>query len=130
MTKEERDEQIAELYVSGRPASELARIYALSEASIRSILAAKKAKASQRQKGGGSTPRKVTLGRTHERLGEILAFSRAIEMKHTRKEASERLGWTVHKVASVETGRYNVTLTDILDLTGYTKKPVADLLPT
>ncbi|HIH2748238.1 TPA: hypothetical protein ACYLN4_004004 [Burkholderia lata] len=132
MTKEERDQQIADLYVDGKSASALARDFALSVPSIRAIIAAKGVKASQRKKVENAEhpgqPVRRTLGRTHERLGETLAFSRAIELKHTRKEASERLGWTVHKVAAVETGRYEVTLTDLMDLSGYTKKHVGELI--
>lgn len=125
MCKEERDAQIAALYLSGVSAPDLARKFALSESSIRLIVKEKGVKAGPRTKTERGTRR--ALSNVHERLGEQLVLCRSIEMKHTRKEAAERLGWTVHKVAAIEAGTYDVTLTDLVDLASYTKKTMTEL---
>jgi DNA-binding XRE family transcriptional regulator len=131
MCKEERDQQIADLYASGVPASQLARDFSLSVPSIRSIVRAKGVTAGSRKKqetpDQPKQPRK-SLSRVHDKLGEILATYRALELKQTRREAAERLGWTSHKVIAVEHGRHDVTLTDLMDLAAYMKKPIHELL--
>jgi transposase len=126
MSKEERDQQIADLYLSGITASALSRSFALSIASIRLIVKSKGVKAGSRIKTEKGAKR--ALSRPHERLGEQLVLHRSIELKHTRTEAAERLGWTVHKVAAVEDGRYDITLNDLVDLTTYTSKKLQELV--
>jgi hypothetical protein len=132
MCKEERDQQIADLYASGVPASKLARDFSLSVPSIRAIVRAKGVTAANRKKpetpdDQPKQPRK-SLSRVHEKLGELLATHRVLELKQTRRECAERLGWTAHKVLAVEHGRYDVTLMDLMDLVQYTKKPLNELV--
>lgn len=131
MSKEERDQQIADLYLAGRSASELARAFALSIPTIRAILAARGAKrpdAGQVEKEQRTRPPRKSLTPTHEKLGERLSSHRALMLKQTRREASERLGWSVHKVAAVEDGKFDLTLNDLMDLTNYTKTPINELV--
>jgi DNA-binding XRE family transcriptional regulator len=127
MDKADRDRQIADLYSSGETASALARSFSLSEATIRLIIREQGVKAGSRLRTEKFL--RPSLGRPHERLGEQLVLCRSIEMRHTRQEASARLGWTVHKVAAVEGGRYDVTLTDLMDICTYTHKTLSELFP-
>jgi hypothetical protein len=134
MCKTERDQEIARLYASGRSAPALARDFSLSLATIRHVVKMQGARRDRPKKvESAEKPKRTkairqTLGRTHERLGEALASFRALEQKQTRREAAERLGWTTHKVSAVENGYVDVTLTDLLDLMSYMKRPIQDLI--
>lgn len=127
MCKAERDQQIASLYTSGHSAPSLARDFSLSVASIRAIVAAAGAK---RETNGENAKKKLrrSVSRVHERLGEKLAAYRYLELDQTRSEAAERLGWTVHKVAAIEGGHYDATLSDLMDLVGYMRRPIEELI--
>jgi len=131
MTKDERDQQIVQSYLDGLSAPAVARSFQISEALVRKILAAKGVKASDRQSTApkDSTMSK-TFSRTHEKLGERLAFCRSMEIKQSRHEAALKIGWTVHKLAAIEKGVFNVTLIDLQDISTYTKKSIADLIQT
>lgn len=135
MCKTERDQQIARLYTSGRAAPALAREFALSVPTIRAIIKEQGVRRAPRATQEGTEVKKrrtpmvrETLSRAHERLGEALGAFRALEMKQTRREAAERLGWTAHKVSAIEAGHTEVSLTDLLDLMGYMKRPIQDLV--
>jgi transposase len=136
MCKTERDQEIARLYTSGRSAPALARSFSLSVPTIRAIVKEQGARREPRAKQEGAEEKKKrqppkvreTLSRAHERLGEALGAFRALEMKQTRREAAERLGWTAHKVSAIEAGHTEVSLTDLLDLMGYMKRPIQDLI--
>jgi len=130
MTKDERDQQVADGYLMGSSAPALARSFQISEPLVRKILAARGIKASDREKFNGPKERKMksTISRTHEKLGERLAFTRSMEIRQTRQEAAARIGWTTHKLAAIEKGVFDVTLTDLLDISTYTKKPIAELV--
>lgn len=129
MTKDERDQQVVQSYLDGQSAPTVARSFQISEPLVRKILRAKGVKASDRSK---SAPKDLnmnrTLSRTHEKLGENLAFTRSMEIKQTRQEAALKIGWTVHKLAAIEKGVFNVTLLDLLDIATYTNKTLVDLV--
>jgi hypothetical protein len=136
MCKSERDQEIARLYTSGRPAPALARDFSLSVPTIRAIVKEQGAKRAPREKLEGAEKKKrsrtpavrASLSRAHERLGESLASFRALEMRQTRREAADRLGWTAHKISAIEAGHTEVTLTDLMDLMSYMKRPIQDLV--
>jgi DNA-binding XRE family transcriptional regulator len=131
MCKAERDQQIADLYTSGHSASSLARNFALSIPSIRSIVKATGAKRMPKDKENAAVKTKRlrrSLGQTQERLGELVASVRMLELKQGRTEAAERLGWTTHKIAAIENGHIDATVTDLLDLMRYTGKPIQELI--
>lgn len=131
MCKSERDQQIAGLYTSGRSAPSLARDFALSVPTIRAIVAAagvKRERKSEETPAAKTKKLRRSLSRVHERLGEALASYRALELKQTRREAAERLGWTAHKVAAIEGGHYDATLSDLMDLIAYMKRPIEELI--
>lgn len=131
MTKDERDQQVCEGYLEGQSAPALARSFQISEALVRKILAARGVKASDRTSTvSPDMSMSKTFSRTHEKLGERLAFCRSMELKQSRQDAATKIGWTTHKLAAVEKGVFNVTLNDLLDIASYTNKGIAELLQT
>ncbi|AJD82960.1 hypothetical protein PJWF_00066 [Achromobacter phage JWF] len=128
MTKDERDQQVVQSYLDGQSGPAVARSFQISEALVRKILAAKGVKATHRSSTASSDNMNKTLSRTHEKLGERLAFSRSMEIRQTRQEAALKIGWTTHKLAAIEKGVFNVTLNDLLDISTYTNKGIAELV--
>jgi DNA-binding XRE family transcriptional regulator len=130
MCKTERDQQIASLYTSGHSAPSLSRDFSLSVPAIRAIIRAAGVKRMQSEENATVKTKKLrrALSRTHERLGEIVSSFRMLELKQSRREAADCLGWTPHKVASIEGGHFDPTLSDLLDLVGYLKRPIEELI--
>lgn len=49
-------------------------------------------------------------------------------LRQERVEAAGKLGWTLQKLASVEKGIIDPTLTDLMDLATYMKKGLAEVM--
>lgn len=93
---------------------------------VRKVVAESGVKAADRVKNL-KEPRKP-LGAAQRRVGERLTAYRTLEAKQSRREAADRIGWSVAKVASIEQGLHDCTITDLMDLAGYMKCDMREVL--
>lgn len=101
-------------------------MFGLSMPMVRKVVGEAGVKAADRVKEP-KEPRKP-LGQAQRRVGERLTAYRTMEAKHSRREAADRIGWSVAKVASIEQGLHDCTITDLMDLAGYMKCDLQEVL--
>lgn len=124
---EARNEAVCARYLAGETAEMIAIDIGLSVMSVRVII---KAGAALR----GDTPRvfrtesEKVLSPMHVRVGALLAHHRAFVRGLDRRSVSKELNWSVQRIASVEKGIYNLTLTDLQDLARFLEKPIEEIL--
>jgi hypothetical protein len=125
----ERDKQIALDYLNGSITSDLALDYRLSIARIFQIL---------REQGatGKDSPERAKLipegpkyfSPIHIKLGHRLFTYRAHTLFQERSSAAVDLGWSVKKLALVEKGETQLTLTEMIQVAQYMQVSLSSLM--
>lgn len=130
MNAKERDALIAQKYLDeNATAASLAIDFGLSVPRIYQILADQGV-----SKGGASAPRAPrgeggrTLSQVHVNIGLKLYRQRKLLDNVEREHASEQLNWSVKRIALVEKGETQLTLTDLIHLAQYLGLTVAQLI--
>jgi transcriptional regulator with XRE-family HTH domain len=125
---EERNRRICERYLEeGETAQDIAIDVGLSVMAVRVIL--KKGNALR-----GKTPRvkkpkeEKVLSPLHSKIGGMLSHHRFFTRGIDRKKAAEELNWSMQRVATVEAGSYNLTLTDLQDLSRFLGRPIEEIV--
>lgn len=125
---EERNQRICDRYLEeGETAQEIAIDVGLSVMAIRVIL--KNGNALR-----GKTPRvkkpkeDKVLSPLHAKIGGMLSHHRFFTRGIDRKMAAEELNWSMQRVATVEAGSYNLTLTDLQDLSRFLGIPIEEIV--
>lgn len=125
---EERNERICNRYLEeGETAQEIAIDVGLSVMAIRVIL--KNGNALR-----GKTPRvkklkeDKVLSPLHAKIGGMLSHHRFFTRGIDRRMAADELNWSMQRVATVEAGGYNLTLTDLQDLSRFLGRPIEEIV--
>lgn len=125
MSTEERDQQIAEQYRRGRPASRIAKDIGLSVSQVRKILSDNKV-TKDPALAKRSPPEDKVIDENHRKLGNRLYAFRFAQLKDTR-QASKILGWSVRKLRGIEQGHSPIDLSDLKAMAEYMKTSISDL---
>ena len=125
----ERDKRIAQDYLKGSITTDLALDYRLSIARIFQIL---------REQGatGKDSPERAKVipegpkyfSPIHVKLGHRLFTFRAHTLFQERSDAAIDLGWSVKKLALVEKGETQLTLTELIQVAQYMRVSLSSLM--
>jgi len=125
---EDRNERICDRYLEeGETAQAIAIDVGLSVMAIRVIL-----KNGNALRGKGPRTKKPkedkVLSPLHSKIGGMLSHHRFFTRGIDRRMAADELNWSMQRVATVEAGGYNLTLTDLQDLSRFLGKPLEEIV--
>lgn len=118
---------MAARYLGGYTAYQIARELSLSISCVRKVLRDQGVNAKQRQQQGRRQIEARPISNMHRKLGDQFYFHYKMERKMERKAVAAKLGWTPQKCASVERGVYDLTLTDLQDLSSFMKISIQEV---
>lgn len=125
----ERDKQIARDYLNGSITSDLALEYKLSIARIFQILRDQGATGKDAPERAKSIPEGPKyFSPIHVKLGHRLFTFRAHTLFQERSTAAIDLGWSVKKLALVEKGETQLTLTEMIQVAQYMQVSLSALM--
>lgn len=115
----DRDSRIIEAYIGGCTASELSRLFGLSEPRIRQIVSGIK------KERRPATYRPISD--VHKRLG-LKVYDYRFDRNIKADLVAKKLGWSLSKLRQLEKGLVDPTLLDLQDITTFMNINIGDLL--
>jgi len=120
----DRNMNICQDAIDGRPPAEIARAYGLSQRRVQQILRERNVRKTSIRPSGYLPMSPIT--RLHARIGKSV-YDKRFERQQRLTEAAEEIGWSAIKLRRVEQGVHDITLLDLQDLVAYLDTTISKL---